>query len=269
MPYKHIAARLRKTELACRLHYHQLSHGSNRRRRTTSVSSASSFGRSPVVPASIPSPVHESQYRSNSPPGSSGSHRTASPAGIQLPPVSTGGHSPRLPTILPKPASMSMALSDAVISSPGFSYSTTLPMPHTLPPPSLPSAYMPQAARTASDTVSATPSLRLDCSVPPRTGHQIDMARLHVIYSAHRASFWATIAAEYGGDVSPIVLEQAWKSGVACPFTPATSPDGDFTRKASSGDKTSISAILGIDANPRSPNEREIVRRIEEERMSS
>lgn len=27
MPYKHIAAHLKKTELACRLHYHQLSHG--------------------------------------------------------------------------------------------------------------------------------------------------------------------------------------------------------------------------------------------------
>ena len=32
MPYKHIAAHLKKTELACRLHYHQLSHGSHRRK---------------------------------------------------------------------------------------------------------------------------------------------------------------------------------------------------------------------------------------------
>ncbi|KAF2278940.1 uncharacterized protein EI97DRAFT_223751 [Westerdykella ornata] len=30
MPYKHIAAHLKKTELACRLHFHQLSHGSHR-----------------------------------------------------------------------------------------------------------------------------------------------------------------------------------------------------------------------------------------------
>jgi hypothetical protein len=42
MPYKHIAAHLKKTELACRLHYHQLSHGSHRRRRTSSVSSSAS-----------------------------------------------------------------------------------------------------------------------------------------------------------------------------------------------------------------------------------
>ena len=33
------------------------------------------------------------------------------------------------------------------------------------------------------------------------------------------------------------------------------------------GDKTRISAILGIDANPRSPKEREMVRRLEEERI--
>jgi hypothetical protein len=44
MPYKHIAAHLKKTELACRLHYHQLSHGSHRRKRTSSLSSSSSGG---------------------------------------------------------------------------------------------------------------------------------------------------------------------------------------------------------------------------------
>lgn len=44
MPYKHIAAHLKKTELACRLHYHQLSHGSHRRKRTSSLSSSSSAG---------------------------------------------------------------------------------------------------------------------------------------------------------------------------------------------------------------------------------
>jgi hypothetical protein len=43
MPYKHIAAHLKKTELACRLHYHQLSHGNSRRRRqSTSTTSSNS-----------------------------------------------------------------------------------------------------------------------------------------------------------------------------------------------------------------------------------
>ena len=49
MPYKHIAARLQKTELACRLHYHQLSFGTKRRRRTPSVSSAKSVYQSPAI----------------------------------------------------------------------------------------------------------------------------------------------------------------------------------------------------------------------------
>ncbi|MCJ1476426.1 hypothetical protein MMC13_005092 [Lambiella insularis] len=42
MPYKHIAAHLQKTELACRLHYHQLSFGTKRRKRNSSISSARS-----------------------------------------------------------------------------------------------------------------------------------------------------------------------------------------------------------------------------------
>ncbi|KAI5813681.1 hypothetical protein BZA77DRAFT_115738 [Pyronema omphalodes] len=54
--YKKIASKLDKTELACRLHYHQLSHGGNRRKRSTSStapttppSSSSGSVDSPVV----------------------------------------------------------------------------------------------------------------------------------------------------------------------------------------------------------------------------
>ncbi|OKL56485.1 hypothetical protein UA08_08362 [Talaromyces atroroseus] len=43
MPYKHIAAHLKKTELACRLHYHQMSYGNNSRRRSASISSTRSL----------------------------------------------------------------------------------------------------------------------------------------------------------------------------------------------------------------------------------
>lgn len=46
MPYKHIAAYLKKTELACRLHYHQLSYGNKRHRRVPSPSSFASTERS-------------------------------------------------------------------------------------------------------------------------------------------------------------------------------------------------------------------------------
>ncbi|KAL8797608.1 MAG: hypothetical protein Q9182_007181 [Xanthomendoza sp. 2 TL-2023] len=49
MPYKHIATTLKKTELACRLHYHQLSFGSKRRRRTASATSFPSCAGSPIT----------------------------------------------------------------------------------------------------------------------------------------------------------------------------------------------------------------------------
>lgn len=39
-PYKHIANHLQKTELACRLHFHQLAYGTKRKRRSPSASSA-------------------------------------------------------------------------------------------------------------------------------------------------------------------------------------------------------------------------------------
>ncbi len=48
MPYKLIAAHLHKTELACRLHYHQLGIPNNGRQRTSSVSS-SVASHSPVL----------------------------------------------------------------------------------------------------------------------------------------------------------------------------------------------------------------------------
>ncbi|KAL8719697.1 MAG: hypothetical protein Q9225_003329 [Loekoesia sp. 1 TL-2023] len=54
MPYKHIATTLKKTELACRLHYHQLSFGNKRRRRTSSVTSVASYAASPITPSETP-----------------------------------------------------------------------------------------------------------------------------------------------------------------------------------------------------------------------
>ncbi|KAH8167442.1 hypothetical protein CIB48_g815 [Xylaria polymorpha] len=211
MPYKHIAAHLKKTELACRLHYHQLSHGSNRRKRTASVSSGSSSGQSPVLPAINPSPSQESSSRDITPPRSAGSHEPSSPDyhnQIQLPRILSGNNvSPRLPAILPKPASMTLSTA------------------------------------------------------------QVDIPRLQAIYTAHRSSFWGAIAADYGSNVSPIVLEQAWKAnmfsgGSQTPITPAPSPND----RESIYDKTRISALLGTDIHPRSPREKEVTRRLGEER---
>ncbi|KAH6839547.1 hypothetical protein B0I37DRAFT_236281 [Chaetomium sp. MPI-CAGE-AT-0009] len=343
MPYKHIATYLKKTELACRLHYHQLSHGSNRRKRTTSMSSGSSNSHSPVLHTSMPSPIHEhggAPSRSVSPPDSV--YGTTSPGGIQLPSIMSAtastSTSPRLPTILPKPASMGLAMasmngsSSAGTASPTASRGYPTPLHDTHPPSMAPITST--GYRGASNPPSRGPNtgphhhgpgpgpLRLDCSaLPPppsasglpappgfAASHPVDMARLTAVYNAHRASFWAAVAADYGPGANPLVLEQAWRGttpsgasaaasmGIAAqtPITPVGSPDdqiysaggavhhhhgggshGQHLHHGLGGhglsahgkpDKTRISAILGIDANPRSPSEREMVRRIEEER---
>lgn len=281
MPYKHIAAHLKKTELACRLHYHQLSHGSNRRKRTTSMSSSSSStGHSPIMSANIPSPIHESPSRSVSPPGSLGGY--GSSGGVQLPSIMnasvTSHNSPRLPAILPKPANMSLALSSSRYSSLQEHAQHSAPL---LPSASFSAAAHSQPSNT-SHAASAMGSLRLDCSSLPSSsaGPQsaVDMGRLHAVYNTHRSNFWSAIASEYGQGAHPSVLEQAWRTGnpvvhpanangyrAQTPITPVGSPDErDIYSKH---DKTRISAILGIDANPRSPKERELVRRMEEERV--
>lgn len=302
MPYKHIAAHLKKTELACRLHYHQLSHGSNRRKRTTSMSSSSSSnGHSPLMQASIPSPIHESPSRSVSPPGSVISYgHPGSPGSVQLPSIMNAGvgpsSSPRLPAILPKPAGMTLALSSSRYSSlqdhaqqqqqhsapllPSASFSAASHS-RTTPPPTMASA-----AHTPAPAPMAP--LRLDCSGLPQpssagSSQPVDMGRLQAVYSAHRNSFWSAVAADYGNGVHPVALEQAWRSGGASttaggmssahsyaaqtPITPIGSPDERDVYGKQCQDKTRISAILGIDANPRSPKEREMVRRMEEERV--
>lgn len=64
MPYKHIAAHLKKTELACRLHYHQMSYGNNGRRRTDSISSTVSLI---SVSGSQDMPMENNHHRQLSP----------------------------------------------------------------------------------------------------------------------------------------------------------------------------------------------------------
>lgn len=281
MPYKHIAAHLKKTELACRLHYHQLSHGSNRRKRTTSMSSSSSStGHSPMMLATIPSPIHESpSSRSVSPTGSLGSY--ARQGSVQLPSIMNQHHngsnlhhsnSPRLPAILPKPANMSLTLGSS-------RYSSLQDHATQHSAPLLPSASF-SAATTSGPRSATMSSLRLDCSSSPSQQQAVDMGRLHAVYSNHRNTFWSAVAADYGNNVHPSVLEQAWRtggsatvssastinsSGYSAPITPIGSPD-ERDMLYGKQNKTRISAILGIDANPRSPKERDMVRRIEEER---
>ncbi|KAF5024741.1 hypothetical protein F66182_3173 [Fusarium sp. NRRL 66182] len=278
MPYKYIAAHLKKTELACRLHYHQLSHGSNRRnKRAASVSSGTSNELSHAISMNVPSPARDTVSRSASP---GGSMRSYSPPPcnintnanhIQLPSIVGPSDVTRLPSILPKPTGMPLP-------PPVSNQSYTTPV--------VEGPLRPAFHRAASHQ-RTTPPLRLDCSgapasapVPSPTAHNashVDLSRLHSIYYSHRASFWTTIANEYGPAASPTALEQAWKTGNCCspssltPITPISSP-GHAEKEASSQthkgqDKTRISSILGIDADPRTARDRDIVRRLEEERF--
>ncbi|KAJ6784481.1 hypothetical protein PWT90_05602 [Aphanocladium album] len=259
MPYKHIAAHLNKTELACRLHYHQLSHGSSRRKRTASSSSGSDQ-QSPVMPNLTPSPPYSRVVsRSISPPlrrldGHGRFVMTPPPQlhDVQLPSIMANGCSPRVPTILPKPASM--GLPSRAASPLGY-------------PPSMPDHHQHQHQhqqqqlppfRSESSQPTAPSSLRLDCSLPlpsasTHSPAHVDLNRLHAVYAAHRDRFWDVVAAEYGG-ASPTTLEKAWKSGRCCSpqgYGPLASPKEEekmsLGHVMASRDKTRISSLISAD----------------------
>lgn len=188
MPYKHIAAQLKKTELACRLHYHQLSFGGKRRRRGNSVSSAASMDRGASVPPSERT-------------------REATPQ-RQLP-----GYSP------PRSPEDSSRSHESTSRSP-YNHIPILPKP------------VPGTQRAADQTKS----LRLITADIDGFGSKqnIDMERLDKIYDAHRLHFWSMIARSYGCNLSPAVLEDAWRrahcvSGCNFPPTPSTSPQNSTT----------------------------------------
>lgn len=167
MPYKHIAAHLRKTELACRLHYHQMSYGTNRRKRTSSVSSTAS-----------------SSYRPHL--GSGEDSREQTPY-TYLSPVVSPASSPE-PTAN-KPMS-------------GFSDHSQQPRSHV---PILPKPNTSSIQSLHSTPPDLNKSLRLDTSFTdsrkhyhyPQYHQQIDPARLRALYESHSGSFWSLLASEY------------------------------------------------------------------------
>ncbi|POS85134.1 hypothetical protein EPUL_004451, partial [Erysiphe pulchra] len=116
---------------------------------------------------------------------------------------------------------------------------------------------------------------------------QVDSERLSQIYEKHRASFWNIIASEYGAGPSPLLLERVWKRSnqIEYPPSPCVSPNAtSFYGHINQGDNhnyqvqthqamapenrgsVNISDLLGIDANPRNPEEREMIKRMEERR---
>lgn len=182
MPYKHIAAHLKKTELACRLHYHQLSHGSHRRKRTSSLSSASSSGGS--VRHSPP------QYHLNG--ESYDDYRTMH------------GHSNMYGSVNP----MAPYPVNNAMSGRPQQHKMLLPKPRPLTP---------------EESPSRMHGLRIHTNESP--GNPVDPDRLRQIYDSRRGSFWTGIAQEYGSDLSPRHLEEAWRSQGGQPPTPDDSPN--------------------------------------------
>ncbi|OXV10570.1 hypothetical protein Egran_01666 [Elaphomyces granulatus] len=202
MPYKHIAAHLKKTELACRLHYHQMSYGSNRRKRTNSVSSSGSCAS--TVGQRDTTPEHSFYMR--------------------LSPVTS-------PCNSPKYISEDQAAPGAKVSQ----------QPQQRPIPILPKLDMMPVQSPQSTTANLAKSLSLDISFAVPSSQKciddidnIDPARVRALYRAHCSSFWSLIASEYSHNsaFSGRQLEEAFflasmpptTTRVPSPPTPASSP---------------------------------------------
>ncbi|ODH52406.1 hypothetical protein GX48_01469 [Paracoccidioides brasiliensis] len=206
MPYKHIAAHLNKTELACRLHYHQMSYGSNRRRRTDSVSSISSF---PGLPTTQECPI---DYKSSA--------RMTTPR------------------LTPSPESMINSPTSSVTDSPQQSRSHVpiLPKPNISPRHSMHSipADLSRSLRLDTSFVHHSDSR----SAPFDHSDDIDTVRLRALYDTYRGSFWSQIASEYSKErsFSASKLELSFFHGifksysgrVASPPTPGLSPQNEI-----------------------------------------
>ena len=182
MPYKHIAAQLKKTELACRLHYHQLSFGSKSRRNAASTPRSANDRSSMSPPDHISKPIP------------------------QLP----------LPTFSP-PASP---------DNQDYRVRPMQPDASAIPKPQLP-----KPDRSPERSTQDVRQLKL-VTENVDTFHErqyVDLARLDRIYESHRLHFWSTIARSYGCNLSPSILEDAWRrshgmTGSHFPPTPRGSP---------------------------------------------
>ncbi len=182
MPYKHIAVHLKKTELACRLHYHQLSYGNKNRRRAASISSVGSTEWSSASP--LDRRMHDTPQR-------------------QLPPFS-----------LPSTPETNRSTCNNQSASPQ-NHIPILPKPQ---PTSQRTVHQSKALRLITDDIKQFKERQV-----------IDTTRLNRIYDTHRISFWSIIAQNYGCNLSPATLEEAWHQSQAVfpnnlPLTPCTSP---------------------------------------------
>ncbi|KAK6448940.1 hypothetical protein FP744_10005190 [Trichoderma asperellum] len=253
MPYKQIAHQLHKTELACRLHFHQLVRNSARGRRNRgSVSSMSDL--SPEMDTAGPS---SSAFRRRRVPHkrteSDSSMSTISSREYYLPRITESSGDPaRQHIILPRPAAMT--------DDPAYTTNRTAWRPH-----SVAEEFAPFHDHHSHHYHHRTPSLppqreMMPLPLPSTAADmpvQVDLPRLHAIYDAHRGAFWNHIANEYGYNTSPETLEEAWRTGVYNgvqhypypsfnrPMTPVSSPEVE--RRPHNVDRTRISSIISGD----------------------
>ncbi|CAZ83516.1 unnamed protein product [Tuber melanosporum] len=192
--YKKIAGHLDKTELACRLHYHQLSHGNNRRKRNNSISSTSSN-------ASVTSPA-------------------ASPSSSSTPLAKTRSSSPTISSFSPVNASGAIQ-KVGTTAQPKIKGKPLLPKPHGSTGP------------TSSTSPGKNPGsnkakqLRVDCSPDA-----IDKDKLIRIVEKQRAMFWESVATQYGGSVDADFLQKCWQKGFTSTSS-ATTPTSAITAPSS------------------------------------
>lgn len=248
MPYKQIAHQLNKTELACRLHFHQLVRNSARGRRNRgSVSSMSDL--SPEMDAALSSSTFRRKRVSHRRNESDSSMSTTSSREYYLPRITESSGDPaRQHIILPRPAAMP--------EDPAHAANRAAWRPHSVAEEFAPihdNHYHPYHHRTPSlPPQRETMPLPLPSTAADMPAH-VDLPRLHAIYDAHRGAFWHHIASEYGYNTSPEALEEAWRAGVQQypypsfnrPMTPVSSPEAE--RRHHSVDRTRISSILSGD----------------------
>ncbi|OJD40391.1 uncharacterized protein BKCO1_1000259 [Diplodia corticola] len=223
MPYKHIAQHLKKTELACRLHYHQLSHGSHRRKRNASISSTTSS----IVSGStnttgsqfeLPTEIAEEYTQTVTPPRQGSPMMTVEAAQTHQQKILLPRLHPRIitPQSSPEPRmdlriDTNMHNNNHNNASPASSTAgpgMAMPFHHH----GYASAHGQECQRLPSTLTSASGSHSRQHSRASSLS-PVDTARLRGIYEAHRTAFWAAVAADYGPDASAAQLEDVWRQG--------------------------------------------------------
>ncbi|EKG13049.1 hypothetical protein MPH_09869 [Macrophomina phaseolina MS6] len=239
MPYKHIAQHLKKTELACRLHYHQLSHGSHRRKRNASISSTTSSivsGSSGTTHSQfeLPNEIAEEYSQTMTPPRQESPMMTVEQAQAHQQKILLPRLHPRIitPQSSPEPrtglrldtnsVTMHNATNSAHTTNNSAASSMVMPFHHHGYQPAQQEGHpLPSTLTNPSGQASRQHSRA--SSLGP-----VDTARLRNIYESHRTAFWAAVAADYGPDVSAAQLEDVWRQGGSgSPLCPSFFNKGD------------------------------------------